>query len=368
MASSHLSAPRHALILSGNNPLERAVLHNLKEQQTTIHVVDCFQQQLREWIKLENPGKSLTDSELTELVAANSDVYDSEKNGCWVYYPWRNTLVHCLSKEEFIRVRTARNLHKITREEQSRLSAARIGVVGLSVGQSVAMSLAMERICGSLRLADFDTLDLSNLNRIRSSIIHQGELKTTIVAREIAEVDPFLEVTCYDKGLTTENMSDFLNGLDVVVDECDSIEMKIALRYACRERGIPVIMDTSDSLMLDVERFDLEPQRPIFHGLIDESTPIDFSLPEQRMQLFAQIVEPEKASLRAQQSLQEIGKTITTWPQLATDVAMGGAFAAKIVCRLLLGDAIPSGRFRLDIIDHFRNTATHQIPQATKYV
>jgi molybdopterin/thiamine biosynthesis adenylyltransferase len=360
-------APRQALILRGDNPLERAVLHNIREQSPTMQVIDLFRSQLREWVKAENPTKAFSEEELTTEISKHCDAHDDEKNGCWVYYPWRSMLVHCLNKEEFIRVRTIRNLHKITREEQLTLSAAKVGVVGLSVGQSVAISLVMERICGSLRVADFDTLDLSNLNRIRSSMIHQGELKTTIVAREIAEIDPFIEVSCYDKGITSENMDEFLNGLDLVVDECDSLEMKILLRQACRERGIPVVMDTSDSLMLDVERFDLEPERPIFHGLMDESKLVDLNSPQERMQLLMQVIEPHHASLRAQQSLSEIGKTITTWPQLATDVAMGGAFAAKVIRQILLGDNIPSGRFRMDMVAQFQSTSIYQKTSEAKH-
>ena len=368
MAQSFQQAPRQALILSGNNPLERAVLHNIREQSSSIQVVDVFRQQLREWIKAEHPGRPLSEEEMNEQISLHSDGTDDEKNGSWVYYPWRNTLVHCLAKEEFIRVRTVRNLHKITKEEQDILSNCKVGIVGLSVGQSVAISLVMERICVNLRIADFDTLELANLNRIRSSMLHQGELKTTVVAREIAEIDPFVEVSCYDKGLLPENMDDFLDGLDLVVDECDSLEMKIMLRKACRERGIPVVMDTSDSLMLDVERFDLEPNRPIFHGLMDEEATIDWNNPQQRMQVLAQIIEPAKASQRAQLSLSEIGKTITTWPQLATDVAMGGAFAAKIVRQIMLGDAIPSGRFRMDILEQFLSTSSYQSTPQVKHV
>jgi hypothetical protein len=40
------------------------------------------------------------------------------------------------------------------------LARKRIGVVGLSVGQSVALVLALERSFAQLRVADFDTLDL----------------------------------------------------------------------------------------------------------------------------------------------------------------------------------------------------------------
>jgi molybdopterin/thiamine biosynthesis adenylyltransferase len=368
MATTSSSAPRQALILNGSNMLERAVLHNIREQSPSIHIVDVFSDQLREWIKAEHPDRPLTEDEMSAQMALHSDPNDAERNGSWIYYPWRNALVHCLSREQFIRVRTVRNLHKITIEEQATLSHARVGVVGLSVGQSVSIALAMERICGSLRIADFDTLELANLNRIRSSIINQGELKTTIVAREIAEIDPYLEVSCYDKGLLADNLHEFLEGLDLVVDECDSLEMKIKLRKACRAKGIPVVMDTSDSLMLDVERFDLEPNRPIFHGLIDEDAVIDWNNPLERMQLLGQIIEPQKASVRAQQSLSEIGKTITTWPQLATDVAMGGAFAAKVVRQILVGDSIPSGRFRMDIVQQFQSNATYQTVMQAKHV
>jgi molybdopterin/thiamine biosynthesis adenylyltransferase len=224
----------------------------------------------------------------------------------------------------------------------------------------------MERIAGNLRIADFDTLELSNMNRIRTGLMNLGELKTSVVAREIAEIDPFINVSCYDKGLTADNLNDFLQGLDVVVDECDNLEMKFMLRKAARELGIPVVMDTSDLLMLDIERFDTEPNRPIFHGLIDENLPIDWTSPTERMQAMQAIIEPHKASERAIASLQEIGKTITTWPQLATDVSMGGAFAAKMVRELLLGNDVPSGRLRLNLVEHFNLNAVYRTSESLK--
>jgi len=44
--------------------------------------------------------------------------------------------------------------------------------------------------------------------------------------------------------------------------------MKLRLRERARELGIPVLMDTSDRGLLDLERFDREPDRPILHGLV----------------------------------------------------------------------------------------------------
>ena len=47
---------------------------------------------------------------------------------------------------------------------------------------------------GEIRLADFDEIDLSNLNRVRTHLINIGINKAVIVAREIAEIDPYLKV------------------------------------------------------------------------------------------------------------------------------------------------------------------------------
>ncbi|HRF79656.1 MAG TPA: hypothetical protein PL070_06180, partial [Flavobacteriales bacterium] len=90
--------------------------------------------------------------------------------GVWVFYPWADRLVHLLDEPEFALVRTDRNRNKITREEQAELATKKVGVIGLSVGQSVSLTLALERSFGEIRLADFDTLELSNLNRIRSGV------------------------------------------------------------------------------------------------------------------------------------------------------------------------------------------------------
>src|SRR5690606_18884411 len=113
--------------------------------------------------------------------------------------------------------------YKITPEEQQVLAGKKVGVIGLSVGQSVSLTLAMERGLGELRIADFDELEITNLNRLRSGVQNLGLKKTVIVAREIAEIDPYLKVTCFHEGINNDNMESFLldeGKLDVLIDEC----------------------------------------------------------------------------------------------------------------------------------------------------
>jgi molybdopterin/thiamine biosynthesis adenylyltransferase len=284
------------------------------------------------------------------------DGVPEDKYGLWVYYPWNKRLVHILDEQEFAEIRTNRNLYKITREERDLLATRKIGVIGLSVGQSVTMSLAMERAFGELRIADFDTLELSNMNRIRTGVHNLGLPKTVIVAREIAEIDPFLKVTCFHEGITPDNIDNFLHQdgtLDLLVDECDSLDIKLLCRRKARAAGIPVLMDTSDRGMIDIERFDLEPDRPLFHGIVSEEeiSPEIMNDPKLRVHLSLKIAGADSGSQRMKDSLSEIGKTISTWPQLASAVALGGAAIAEITRKITLGENQPSGRFYVDMDD-----------------
>src|SRR5690606_31795744 len=96
--------------------------------------------------------------------------------------------------------------------------------------------------------------------------------KTVIVAREIAEIDPYLKVTCFHEGINNDNMESFLldeGKLDVLIDECDGVDIKLRCRILAKANRIPVLMEASDRGTVDVERFDLEPDRPIMHGFVE---------------------------------------------------------------------------------------------------
>jgi len=342
------------------DPGQASALAALLQQNPAIAVFDELQAQLAELMKLRHPSERLTDQQIRELAAAHLGSTPPEAYGVWVYYPWSAKVIHLLDEAEFIELRTSRNQQKITTEQRDILSKKKIGVIGLSVGQSVAMALAIERLCGELRIADFDRLDLSNMNRIRTGVHNIGVLKTVIVAREIAEIDPFLTVTCYDEGITEENIHRFLTEggkLDILVEECDGLDVKILARQQARSLQIPVLMDTSDRGMVDVERFDLQPDLPILHGRVPATlTPAavrNMQGPE-RMALVDSIVDFSSLSPKMQHSLQEIGKTITTWPQLASAVMLGGAAIGHVCRELSLGGNIESGRYYVDLEQIFK--------------
>ena len=362
-ASGQMQLVYKPVFLRITDPLEKIALDQLIENQVAFFHDEIYGQ-LQELVKMKNPAVRIKPEEYPELIQKHLGGRDIHSYGVWVYYPWSRRLVHMLDEEEFIKVRSNRNQYKITLKEQETLSTKRIGIIGLSVGQSIALTLAMERGFGELRLTDFDTLELSNLNRIRSGVHNLGIPKVVITAREIAEMDPFLKVICFFNGLNEENMDSFFsdNGkLDLLVDECDGLDIKILARFKARELRIPVIMDTSDRGMLDVERFDLEPNRPLLHGTIENVDPQNIKnlSTEDKIPVMLQMLGVENISLRAKASMIEVEQTINTWPQLASSVALGGAVGADVSRRILLDQYHDSGRYYIDLEELITDKEKH---------
>ncbi len=335
-------------------PAEAAALLSLLEQNPSIRVYDALAGQLGELVKVLHPTRRFTAEQLAEGIREHLKGVSAEEYGVWIYYPWADRIVHILDEKEFTELRTSRNLYKITREERDVLARQTIGVIGLSVGQSIAITMALERTFGEIRLADFDSLELTNMNRIRTGLHNLDVPKVVIAAREIAEMDPFLKVVCYPEGITEANIDDFLTKdgrVDILVDECDSLDIKLLCRYRARAHGIPVVMDTSDRGMIDIERFDLEPDRPIFHGLLPQVDPAEVKRydGQERLRLALTIIGQETMSARGKASMREVGTTITTWPQLGSSVVLGGAVATDVCRRISLKTIRCSGRYYVDL-------------------
>lgn len=348
------------------NQNDQEQLNALIKNNPDIIIYDTIAGQLAELIKLNHPQQRLTQEESAELVSKHVNG-DTDQYGVWVYFPWSKKLVHTLDEEEFAQVRTSRNVYKITPEEINILKNKKIGIIGLSVGQSIALTLAMERTCGELRLADFDEIELSNMNRIKVNIQDLGLNKSIVAARQIAELDPYINVICFTEGITLGTIDEFFTGngkLDILVEECDGIDIKILARIKAKELGIPVVMDTNDKGMLDVERFDLEPGRPIFHGKVAELEALNadeltaklnaLTIPE-KIGYLGKIIGFENLSAAMMKSVGEMNKTIVGWPQLASAVTLGGAMITDVSRKILLDQFKASGRYFVDFDDLFKD-------------
>ena len=333
---------------------DKAVLHALLTSELPpVTKRDTLRAQVRELVKSRSPDlfrpREALDTAADEFLEARG----RETYGRWVYYPWSRSLLRVLPPDEFVELRTSRNRYKITADEQQRLSRATVGIVGLSAGHAIAIGLALERSGSRFRLADNDAMELSNMNRVACGVAALGVNKAVLTARQLYEIDPYLDVLPFTDGITPENVAAFLGGdakVDLLIEECDDLYMKVRLREEARARGIPVIMETNDRGLLDVERFDLEPSRPVFHGLLegthsDELRGLDT---EGKTPFMLRILGTDM-SPRLAASLIEIDKTISGWPQLGSGNLLGGAVVADTARRVLLGALTLSGRYRVDL-------------------
>lgn len=346
--------PAAARLLDPAEPADRAALRALLDPvdggPATL-VVDTVEEQLAELVRTRAPDRDLDAEQVREGVDALLAGCAVELFGRWVHHPWARRLVHVLPAALHRELRLDRNRHKITSAEQDVLLGLTIAIAGLSVGRAVAQTLVREGIGAEFRLADFDALSLSNLNRVAGGVADVGVNKAVLAAREVVELDPYVQVTTLLDGVRPDGVDAFLAGADVLLDECDDLEVKLLLRERAAAAGIPVVMVTSDRGLLDVERFDREPDRAPFHGALGGVTAADLRglTSAEKVPYVLRILDARRLEPRSAASLVEVRQTLSTWPQLASDVTLGGAVAANAVRRIALGELTASGRYEVDL-------------------
>jgi len=273
--------------------------------------------------------------------------------GEWVYYPWLNQAVHFPPKEKLRALRTSRNRNLVTSEEQADLYEATILIIGMSVGSNIVEALVSQGIGGKLVLVDMDSIEPSNLNRIRSPYHQVGLHKVEAISRKVWEIDPFITIVGHRQGLSEQNIDEILgqNQPDIIVDEMDELRMKILLRETAKQLKLPVVMaaDDGDNALLDIERYDLDAELKPFNGRIPERVleqikNQSISRPKLGMMIGKYFVGAENIPLRMYQSLGEVGKTLPSWPQLGGAATLSGVSIAYIVKKILLGHKLQTGR------------------------
>ena len=315
---------------------------------------DDYEEQLRELFAINNPSIVYAPG-FKEKTEAHLDGLKKEaplwQQGRWVFYPWLSSLVHVLQDADFQKVRSARNKNLINADEQKKFYDAVIGIGGLSVGNNVVLAIVQQGGGKRFRIADFDRLALTNINRIRAGVANLGLLKTEMTARQVYELNPYAEVEIFSDGLTKDNLEKFVAGppkLDVLVDELDSLGVKYLIREQARKHKLPVVMaaDNGDNAVVDVERYDLDPSLPFFQGRLGDITYEELiSLDKFGIgKTITKHIGPENITERMQQSLLEMGKTIVSWPQLGGAAWLNGAAVAYAVRKIVNGQPIESNR------------------------
>lgn len=328
---------------------DKAVFLDHKKRGDFKTIVDEYQSQLKEFneiTKLTNPSKK---------VEKNTD--NLEEEGRWVYYPWMATVVHILEEEKFHKVITNRNRDLITEDEQEKFYNTHVAICGLSVGNSIALALALEGGCKYMTLADKDSIELSNLNRIRGGIHELGLNKAEMTARQIYSLNPYAKICVIKDGVNENNIKDFLDDVKILIDEVDDIAIKYLLRVEAQKRKIPVIMaaDNSENAIIDIERYDIDNKTEPFAGRLGKVTYGDLSSLNkfETGRLIVKMLDPENIDKRMFDSFMQIGKKLVSWPQIAGATMLNGAAVAYCVRKIIFDENTLPKRVKISLDELF---------------
>ena len=125
-------------------------------------------------------------------------------------------------------------LPEVGGEGQRGLLGSKVLLVGAGgLGSPAAYYLAAAGI-GNMGIIDFDTVDLSNLQR---QIIHNteriGMLKTESAKKTIEALNPDVKVTVFNEKLTSENIMRLFEGYDYILDGTDNFATRYLINDAC---------------------------------------------------------------------------------------------------------------------------------------
>ncbi len=146
-----------------------------------------------------------------------------------------------MNNQELLRYSRQIMLPNIGVEGQKTLLNSTLLLIGIGgLGSPSAMYLAASGI-GHLIIADFDQVEISNLQR---QIIHNsddiGRYKVDSAKTKIAAINPNIKVTTI-KNLTQNNLSNWIKKADVVLDGTDNFESRFAINRVCVSQKTPLV-------------------------------------------------------------------------------------------------------------------------------
>jgi len=232
-----------------------------------------------------------------------------------------------LSDQELLRYSRQILLPQIDVEGQLRLKQSRALIVGLGgLGSPVALYLAAAGV-GELHLADFDSVDLTNLQR---QVLHDtpsvGLSKVDSALARLAALNPEVALQPLRGALDADSLAAAVAAVDLVLDCSDNFTTREAVNAACVAVGRPLVSGAAIRLEGQLSVFD--PRRadsPCYHCLYGHGSEAELTCSE------AGVVGPLVGLVGSLQALEAL--------------KLLAGFGEPLVGRLLLVDALAS-RFR----------------------
>lgn len=148
-----------------------------------------------------------------------------------------------------------------------KLKNAHVLICGVgAVGGAAAEAIARMGI-GGITLIDFDTVNITNINRqivaLTSTI---GAKKTFVMARRIIDINPDCDVVEMDIKITDENIGAILNDVapKIIIDAIDDVNAKCALIKTATDRNITIVSSMGAAQKTDLSKIRTGPINKTF--------------------------------------------------------------------------------------------------------
>jgi molybdopterin/thiamine biosynthesis adenylyltransferase len=145
---------------------------------------------------------------------------------------------------EFYEERTNRNVGWIARQEQELyLKGKTVGIAGCGGMGGLAAKTLVRTGIGTLKIADSEVFDVSNLNRQDACTMRTiGESKVLATAQQLRDVADDMTLIAYSRGITETSVADFVSGCNCIADEIEfwALGSRILLHQIARRAGITV--------------------------------------------------------------------------------------------------------------------------------
>ena len=178
-----------------------------------------------------------------------------------------------LSSEQRERYGRHLRLPEIGEAGQTRLAAARVLVVGAGGLGSPAVQFLAGAGVGTLAIADYDRVELSNLQRqvlYRASDV--GEEKVAAAGRAVAAMNPDVRVKTIPWAMDGPDLVREVEKADAVVDASDNFETRFEVNAACVETGTPLVSGAAIRMEGQVAVFDPgDPDSPCYRCVFDDT-------------------------------------------------------------------------------------------------
>jgi sulfur-carrier protein adenylyltransferase/sulfurtransferase len=145
-------------------------------------------------------------------------------------------------QQEFLRYTCQIALPGFSEATQQQLQNAKVLIVGAGgLGCPAAQYLAASGV-GTIGIADFDVVSISNLHRqILYTPTEVGLKKVQIACKKLQQQNPGIKLVAYDVKITSKNVLEIIDEYDIVLDGTDNFDTRYLLNDACVLKGKPLV-------------------------------------------------------------------------------------------------------------------------------